>query len=71
MASRSSLPLSLLLLLALPAQAGSVETGKLAWDQLHTGQQTEAAKTFESMLTNNPDPLAKAGDTMARRWLTG
>ena len=68
MASRSSL--LLLLLLALPAHAGPVETGKLAWDQLRAGQQPEATKTFESLLTNNPDPLAKAGDTMARRWLT-
>ncbi|MCS7048989.1 MAG: hypothetical protein NZ483_06825 [Verrucomicrobiae bacterium] len=62
-----------LLILLLPAAAlgaDPVALGQRAWEQLRAGDLAAATATFQSMLTTNTDPLAQAGDLMARRWLT-
>lgn len=72
MRSRSNLVRALLAALALSSAAAAdpVELGQRGWQELQAGQVEEAARTFTGMLTTNADPLARAGDLMARRWLT-
>lgn len=47
-----------------------VSLGQRGWEQLRAADLAAATDTFQSMLTTNTDPLAQAGDLMARRWLT-
>ena len=54
-----------------PGPLAAVGRGIAAWHQLKMGNTNEAVRLLKAMVESpDPDPLARAGSAMARRWLT-